>query len=63
MNVPKKFDILVDCCDIIPPFPVLADYFGAENLCNYIILGLYIKMLNSWNIDKNIIEKALLIIN
>ncbi len=55
--------------NIIPPIPVLADYFGSENLCNYneddicVILGLYIKMLNSWKFDKAIIEKALLIIN
>ena len=64
--MPKTIDILVDCCvkNIIPPIPVLADYFGSENLCNYneddicVILGLYIKMLNSWNIDKGIIEKA-----
>ena len=69
--MPKTIDILVDCCvkNTIPPIPVLADYFGSENLYNYneddicVILGLYIKMLNSWNIDKAIIEKALLIIN
>jgi hypothetical protein len=64
--MPKTIDILVDGCvkNIIPPIPVLADYFGYENLYNYneddlcIILGLYIKMLNNWNIDKAIIENA-----
>ena len=66
--MPKKIDILVYCCDnnIIPPVPVLADFFGSDSLCNYneddicVILGLYQKMLNSWNIDKSIIEKAFL---
>ena len=64
--MPKTIDDLVECClqNIIPPVPVLADYFGWDNLHNYnedticLILGLYIKMLNLWNIDKNIIEKA-----
>ena len=64
--MPKTIDNLVECClqNIIPPVPVLADYFGWDNLHNYnedticLILGLYIKMLNIWNIDKNIIEKA-----
>ncbi len=62
--MPKTIDILVYCCDqnIIPPVPVLADYFGSDSECNYneddicVILGLYQKMLNSWNIDKSIIE-------
>ena len=40
----------------------LADYFGVDNLNDEdnicIILGLYIKMLNSRNINKDIIEKA-----
>ena len=62
----KTIDNLVECClqNIIPPIPVLADYFGWDNLHNYnednicLILGLYIKMLNIWNIDKDIIEKA-----
>ena len=64
--MPKTIDILVYCCEqnIIPPVPVLVDYFGSDSLCNYneddicVILGLYQKMLNSWNIDKSIIEKA-----
>ena len=62
----KTIDNLVEYClqNIIPPIPVLADYFGWDNLHNYnednicLILGLYIKILNIWNIDKNIIEKA-----
>ena len=64
--MPKTIDSLVDCCyqNIIPSIPVLADYFGYEILCNCneddicIILGLYIKMLKCWNIDKTIIENA-----
>ncbi len=62
----KTIDDIVECClaHVIPPIPVLADYFGWDNLHNYIedniciILGLYIKMLNIWYIDKDIIEKA-----
>ena len=62
--MPKTIDDLVECClqNIIPPVPVLADYFGWNNLHNEdticFILGPHIKMLNNWNIDKNIIEKA-----
>jgi hypothetical protein len=66
--MPKTINILVDCCvkNIIPPIPVLADYSESEKLCNCneddlcVILGLHIKMLNSWNIDKTIIENALI---
>jgi hypothetical protein len=62
----KTIEDLVECCqaNVIPPFPVLADYFGWDNLHNFnegnicLILGLYIKMLNSWNINTDIIEKA-----
>ena len=60
----KTIDSLEECClaNVIPSIPVLADYFGLDNLSNedniIVILGLYIKMLNSWNIDKDIIEKA-----
>ena len=70
--MPKTIDILVyHCCEqnIIPPVPVLADYFGSDSLCNYneddicVILGLYIKMLHSWNIDKQLLKRLLLIIN
>jgi hypothetical protein len=30
--MPKTIDVLVDCCvkNIIPPIPVLADYFGSD---------------------------------
>ena len=60
----KTIDSLEECClaNVIPSVPVLADYFGVDNLNNEdnicIILGLYIKMLNIWNINKDIIEKA-----
>ena len=62
--MPKTIDTLEECClaNVIPSVPVLADYFGLDNLSNedniIIILGLYIKMLNIWNINKDIIEKA-----
>jgi hypothetical protein len=64
--MPKTIDSLEECClaNVIPSVPVLADYFGLDNLHNYnedniiIILGLYIKMLNCWNINKDVIEKA-----
>ena len=60
----KTIDMLEECClaNVIPSVPVLADYFGVDNLNNedniIVILGLYIKMLNIWNIDKDIIENA-----
>ena len=60
----KTIDSLEECClaDKMPPISVLADYFGLDNLSNEdnmcIILGLYIKMLNIWKINKDIIEKA-----
>ena len=62
--MPKTIDTLEECCleNVIPSIPVLADYFGFDNLSNedniIIILGLYIKMLISWNINKEVIEKA-----
>ncbi len=62
--MPKTIDSLEECChaDKFPPIPVLVDYFGLDNLSNedniIIILGLYIKMLNCWNINKKVIEKA-----
>ena len=62
--MPKTIDTLEECClaNVIPSVPVLADYFGLDNLSNedniIIILGLYIKMLNNWNINKDIFEKA-----
>jgi hypothetical protein len=47
----KTIDDLEECCNqnLIPPIPVLADYFGLHNLSNYdnynlcIFLGLYNK--------------------
>ena len=62
--MPKTIDSLEECClaNVVPSIPVLADYFGLDNLSNedniIVILGLYIKMLNCWNIHKDIIEKA-----
>ena len=62
--MPKTIDSLEECCiaNVIPSVPVLVDYFCLDNLSNedniIIILGLYIKMLNIWNIDKDIIENA-----
>ena len=62
--MPKTIDSLEECCiaNVIPSVPVLVDYFGLDNLSNedniIIILGLYIKMLTIWNINKKVIEKA-----
>ena len=64
--MPKTIDNLVDCCyqNILPPIPIIADYFGMENLMKNdldelcIIFGLYIKMIMSWNIHKDVIEDA-----
>ena len=62
--MPKTIDTLEECClaNVIPSVLVLVDYFGLDNLSNedniIVILGLYIKMLNCWNIHKDIIEKA-----
>ena len=60
----KTIDSLEQCClaNVIPSVPVLVDYFGLDNLSNedniIVILGLYIKMLNCWNIHKDIIKNA-----
>ena len=62
--MPKTIDTLEECChaDKMPPIPVLADYFGLDNLSNednmIIILGIYIRMLNILDINKDIIENA-----
>ena len=34
--MPKTIDDLVKCCmlDIMPPLPVIADYFGLNNIDN-----------------------------
>ena len=60
----KTIDSLEECClaNVVPSIPVLADYFGLDNLSNedniIVILGLYIKMLNIWNINKDIIKNS-----
>ncbi len=57
----KTIDDLVNCCmlDTIPPMPVIADYFGFDNVENLsIILGLYQGMIKINGMDKTIIEKA-----
>ena len=57
----KTIDDLVNCCmlDIIPSMPVIADYFGFDNVENLsIILGLYQGMIKINGMDKTIIEKA-----
>ena len=59
---------MVECCfeNTLPPVPVIADYFGMENLMKNdvnelcIIFGLYIKMIVCWKIHKDIIENAFL---
>ena len=59
--MPKSIDDLVNCCmlDIVPPMPVIADYFGLDNIENSsIILGLYQGMIKIKGMDKRIIEKA-----
>ena len=59
--MPKTIDDLLKCCmsDIIPPVPVVADYFGLDNTDNlYVILGIYQGMLKIKGMDKSIVEKA-----
>ncbi len=59
--MPKTIDDLVKCCmlDIIPPLPVIADYFGLGNIDNLdIILGLYQGMIKIKGMDKSTVEKA-----
>ena len=62
--MPKTIDLLEKACtlDVIPPLPVLADYFGLENMKNEdnlcTILGLYQGLIKYNNMDKQIIEKA-----
>ena len=59
--MPKTIDDLVKCCmlDIMPPLPVIAAYFGLNNIDNLsIILGLYQGMIKIKGMDKYIIEKA-----
>ena len=59
--MPKTIDDLLKCCmlDIIPPVPVVADYFGLDNTDNLdVILGIYQGMLKIKGMDKSIVEKA-----
>jgi len=60
----KTIDDLVKYCmlDIIPPLPVIADYFGIENASNIenlsTILGLYQGMIKIKGMNKDIVENA-----
>ena len=57
----KTIDDLVKCCvlDTMPTIPVIADYFGLDNVAHLsIILGLYQGMIKIKGMDKSIIEKA-----
>ena len=59
--MPKTIDDLLKCCmlDIIPPVPVVADYFGLDNTDNLdVILGIYQGMLKIKGMYKSIVEKA-----
>ncbi len=59
--LPKTIDVLVKCCmlDIMPPLPVIADYFELDNIDNLdIILGLYQGMIKIKEMDKSTVEKA-----
>ncbi len=45
--------------DIMPPLPVIADYFGLDNIDNLdIILGLYQGIIKIKEMDKSTVEKA-----
>ena len=58
--MPKTIDDLVKCCmlDTMPTMPVVADYFGLDNIDNSnIILGLYQGMIKIKDMNKTIIEK------
>ncbi len=57
----KSIDDLVKCCmmDIMPRMPVIADYFGLDNVDHLsIILGVYQGMIKIKGMDKSILEKA-----
>ena len=60
----KTIDLLVESCltDLLPPVPVIADYFGWENVSNdenlSVILGLYQGMIKIKGMNKDIVEKA-----
>jgi hypothetical protein len=57
----KSIDDLVKCCmmDIMPRMPVIADYFGLDNVDHLsIILGSYQGMIKIKRMDKSIFENA-----
>jgi hypothetical protein len=57
----KTINDLVKYCmqDKMPSIPVIADYFGLDNIAHIsIILGLYQGMIKIKGMDKSIIEKA-----
>jgi hypothetical protein len=59
--MPKTIDDLVKCCmlDFMPPLPVIADYFGLNNIDNLdIILGLHQGMIKIKGMDKSTVEMA-----
>ena len=59
--MPKTIDDLLKCCmlDIIPPVPVVFDYFGLDNTDNLdVILGIYQGMSKIKGMDKSFVEKA-----
>ena len=59
--MPKTIDDLIKCCmlDIMPPLPVIAAYFGLNNIDNLsIILGLYQGMIKIKGMAKSTVEKA-----
>ncbi len=57
----KTIDDIVKCCmlDSMPTMPVIADYFGFDNVEDLrIILRLYQGVIKIEGMDKDIIEKA-----
>ena len=60
--MPKTIDDLVKCCmlDTMPPMPVIADYFGFDNIDHLsIILGLYQGMIKIMVWIKILLKKRL----
>jgi hypothetical protein len=57
----KTIDDLVKCCmlDIMPRMPVIADYFGLDNVDHLsIILGVYQGMIKIKGMNEDIVGKA-----
>ena len=61
----KTSDILIECCykDLIPPIPVIADYFGIayrneEDMC--IVLGLYQGLVKFRGVKSDELHEAFL---